>query len=150
MIINAISEKKLPIYGNGKNIRDWIHVYDHCDALLRVIEEGKIGEKYNIGGNCELQNVDIVKKICKNLDNSKKRNNNKSYADLITFVNDRPGHDYRYSIDNSKIRSQLNWEPKIIFEDGIQDTIDWYLNNKSWWKKIIDKKYNLERLGRIG
>ena len=147
MIINALNNEPLPIYGNGKNIRDWIHVYDHCDAIISIIEKGKSGEKYNIGGNCELQNIDIVNRICKILDISKPRENHKSYIDLIEFVKDRPGHDYRYAVDFRKISNSLGWSPKIDFELGIDETVKWYIENQDWWKDIISNKYKLERLG---
>ena len=148
MIINALNEKQLPVYGSGKNIRDWIHVYDHCDAIIKIIEKGKIGEKYNIGGNCELQNIDIVNKICSILDKSKPRQDGIPYSKLIEFVEDRPGHDYRYAVNIEKISTLLGWEPKVEFEVGIRETINWYIENYDWWEKIINKKYKLERLGK--
>jgi len=148
MIINALNNKSLPIYGNGKNIRDWIHVYDHCDAIINIIEKGKVGEKYNIGGDCELENIHIVNEICKILDTFKPRENSVSYSDLIRFVKDRPGHDYRYAVDFNKINSSLGWYPKIDFQFGIKETVKWYIENYSWWKNIINNKYKLERLGK--
>ena len=148
MIINALSDATLPIYGNGKNVRDWIHVQDHCDAIINIIESGKIGEKYNIGGNCELTNIQIVNKICIILDALKPRKCRSSYSKLIEFVDDRPGHDYRYAVNFDKIRNSLGWSPQINFETGIRETINWYIENSNWWKNIIKNKYKLERLGR--
>ena len=147
MIINALNEDDLPVYGSGDNIRDWIHVQDHCDALIKIIKDGAIGEKYNIGGNCEQKNIDIVKCICNKIDIVKPRQCGNSYRDLICFVDDRPGHDYRYSVDSNKISSRLDWSPQISFDEGISQTVDWYLEQTDWWKEIIDKKYKLERLG---
>ncbi len=148
MIINALNNKSLPVYGSGKNIRDWIHVYDHCDAIINIIEKGEAGEKYNIGGDCELQNIHIVNRICKILDILKPRENDVSYGELIEFVEDRPGHDYRYAVDFSKINSLLGWSPKIDFESGLKETVKWYVENYGWWKSIINNKYKLERLGK--
>ncbi|MBU28453.1 MAG: dTDP-glucose 4,6-dehydratase [Flavobacteriales bacterium] len=147
MISNCIDEKPLPIYGNGENIRDWLFVEDHCRAILDVLNHGNLGEKYNIGGNNEIKNIDIVMKICSFLDKAKPRNNGSSYKDLISFVDDRPGHDLRYAIDSTKIQNQLNWEPLETFESGIAKTIEWYLDNENWWRNIQQKKYNQERLG---
>ena len=147
MIINALNEDQLPIYGSGENIRDWIHVQDHCDALIKIIKDGVSGEKYNIGGNCEQKNIDIVKCICNKIDIIKPRQSGDSYKDLICFVDDRPGHDYRYSVDSNKISSRLDWSPKISFDQGITQTVNWYLEKNEWWQTIIEKKYKLERLG---
>ena len=137
VVINkALDNKPIPVYGNGSNIRDWLFVEDHVDALLKVAMKGNIGETYCIGGNNEKTNLEIVKFICKNLDN--KLNQDMSKLSLITFVEDRPGHDKRYAIDSTKINKELNWEPKFGFEKGIDITIDWYIENKSWCKKFID------------
>ena len=149
MIINSINENKLPVYGHGENIRDWIHVDDHCDAIIRIIENGKVGEKYNIGGNCEKRNIEIVEEICDIVDVLHPRDSNKSHRELIEFVDDRPGHDYRYAVNSSKISNTLNWTSKINFNDGIRSTVKWYIDNSIWWSKIMNKKYNLERLGRV-
>lgn len=132
MIINALSDKPLPVYGDGMNVRDWLHVNDHCAALDVVLHNGKPGETYNIGGNNEKPNIEIVKTIIKQLGKSE---------DLITYVKDRPGHDKRYAIDAGKIKDDLGWEPSYTFEDGMRETIDWYLNNEAWWKKIISGEY---------
>lgn len=147
MIINCLQEKELPVYGTGENIRDWLFVDDHCKAILRVMLNGRRGETYNIGGNNEIKNIDIVNIICKKLDQKIPRTNNLSYKDLIKFVNDRPGHDFRYAINANKIKNELNWKPLESFNSGIEKTIDWYLNNQKWWKKIQDSSYNQKRLG---
>tara|TARA_B100000212_G_scaffold339735_1_gene318797 strand:- start:1045 stop:2088 length:1044 start_codon:yes stop_codon:yes gene_type:complete len=145
MIINCIKHNNLPIYGDGKNIRDWLYVADHCDALYSVILNGKNGETYNIGGNQEKNNLEIVSTICKILDEKIPSNKIDSYKELITFVKDRPGHDFRYAIDASKIKKHLNWSPRYTFEDGIKKTIDWYIKYKDWWKNL----YISERLGNL-
>jgi dTDP-glucose 4,6-dehydratase len=132
MITNALNNKKLPVYGDGKNIRDWLHVYDHCTAIDLVLHDGKIGDVYNIGGNNEKENIEIVKIILKYLNKSN---------ELIEFVEDRLGHDKRYAIDSTKIKSELGWKPKYTFENGINETIDWYLNNKKWVKEVISGDY---------
>ena len=147
MIANSIDEKPLPIYGEGLNIRDWLYVTDHCSALSAVLNKGEIGETYNIGGNNEIKNIDIVKTICKILDKLKPRKSSKSYSELITFVPDRPGHDFRYAIDASKINKKLEWFPKENFVSGIEKTVRWYLNNEKWWRSIQNRIYNQERLG---
>ena len=139
IITNCVGEKQLPIYGNGKNIRDWLFVEDHCEAIDTVIEHGQIGETYNIGANNEKTNVEIVRTICSLLDEIKPRNNGESYEKLITFVEDRPGHDFRYAINSSKINSELRWSPKEKFSTAIRKTIQWYLDNENWWKKFKKK-----------
>ena len=149
MIINAISGKELPIYGKGDNIRDWLYVEDHCEAIYQVLLNGKIGETYNIGGNYEKSNLEIVQSICNILDEIKPNKTGKSYKELITFVKDRPGHDYRYAMDITKIKQELCWTPKESFTAGIRKTIKWYLDNEKWWKDIQKKKYKQERLGLI-
>lgn len=147
MIINCLHEKPLPIYGQGVNIRDWLYVDDHCSALWQVLHNGKIGESYNIGGGNEIKNIDIVKDICAIMDGVRPRANGKSYQDLITFVSDRPGHDYRYAIDFAKIKNELGWKPSHSYHSGLEKTIKWYIDNTTWWQAIQEKKYNLERLG---
>ncbi len=132
MISNALEDEPLPIYGDGKNIRDWLHVYDHCTAINLVLHEGKLGEIYNIGGHNEKQNIEIVKLILSAL--------NKDYS-LIKFVNDRLGHDKRYAIDSNKIRTELGWKPKYTFETGIVETINWYLENQKWMNKVKSGEY---------
>ena len=135
MIINALEGKSLPVYGSGLNIRDWLYVDDHCRAIKTVIEKGKFGETYNIGGGNEITNIEIVKTICKILDNEQPTNDGKSYNDQIIFVADRPGHDFRYAIDATKIQNELGWEPNESFELVFRKRY-WYLKNKSWWEKI--------------
>ena len=147
MIANCIDEKTLPVYGNGLNVRDWLYVGDHCNAIYKVLLDGKVGETYNIGGNNDIKNIDIVETICKKLDKLNPRKNGKSYQELITYVTDRPGHDHRYAIDASKIRKDLGWVPKETFDSGISKTIQWYLENINWWRKIQGSNYKQERLG---
>ena len=147
MIANCLDEQPLPIYGKGNNIRDWLYVEDHCKAISSVLQNGKIGETYNIGGNNEIQNLEIVNLICSTLDELKPRTSGESYKQLITFVVDRPGHDFRYAIDATKIKNNLKWEPVENFESGIIKTINWYLDNEDWWRKIQKVNYDQKRLG---
>jgi dTDP-glucose 4,6-dehydratase len=147
MILNCIDDKPLPVYGEGVNVRDWLYVIDHCDAINDVLKKGVIGETYNIGGNNEIRNIDIVKNICSVLDELRPRASGGSYIELITFVKDRPGHDFRYAIDASKIKNDIGWTPKETFTTGIRKTIKWYLDNEEWWRRIQDGTYNQERLG---
>ena len=147
MIINCFNQKALPVYGEGENIRDWLFVSDHCKAILEVYRNGKIGNTYNIGGNNELKNIDIVNRVCSLMDEIHPQKYVEKYADLITFVKDRPGHDFRYAIDSSKIYNDLGWEPVESFETGIKKTVNWYLNNVKWWRRIQNKTYKQERLG---
>ena len=151
IILNAIEGKKLPVYGNGKQIRDWLYVDDHAKALLHVALNGKVGESYNIGGQSELKNIEVVRTICKILDELKpsKFKNFKKYEQLISYVKDRPGHDKRYAIDISKIKKNLRWQPEETFETGIRKTIIWYLNNIKWCNKVKSGNYKGQRLGRI-
>ena len=148
MIINCLDWKPLPIYGDGQNVRDWLHVLDHCSAIKTVYKSGNIYETYNIGGNNEIKNIEIVHAICDIL-NDVKPSKNGDYKKLIKFVDDRPGHDFRYAIDSSKIQKNLAWKPKESFKSGIKQTVDWYIKNENWWKAIQEKKYKQERLGRI-
>jgi len=141
MILNIIERKPLPVYGDGKNIRDWIYVIDHCDALMRVLEEGKPGETYNIGGKSERQNIEIVYLLSDLLDSRMGRSGKESSRRLIRFVTDRPGHDLRYAIDNSKIQRELGWRPKFLFEEAIEATIDWYLENLDWVESVRSGEY---------
>lgn len=151
VILNAISGKPIPVYGNGKQIRDWLFVEDHAEALCLVALNGNIGETYNIGGHNEKMNIEVVNFICEELDKVAPhlRKNISSYKDLITYVKDRPGHDLRYAIDASKIFNELGWKPKETFESGLKKTIKWYLENEWWYKKILDGSYRLERIGEI-
>jgi len=132
MINNALNDKDLPVYGKGLNVRDWIHVKDHCKAIFKVLLDGKIGEIYNIGGDSEMANIDLVKKLLKILDKPES---------LITFVKDRPGHDLRYAIDHQKITDNLNWKPKINIEDGLKMIVQWYQDNQEWLNNVINKEY---------
>ena len=136
IIHKCINEQNLPIYGNGLNVRDWIHVYDHCHAIYKVLLNGKIGDTYNIGGNSEKKNIEIVHEICSIMDQLKPRNNNLKYKNLISYVDDRPGHDFRYSVDITKINKNLNWKPLLSFSQGLMNTVVWYLNNQDWIKSI--------------
>lgn len=147
MILNALDGKPLPVYGNGQQIRDWLFVEDHARALYQVATKGIVGETYNIGGHNEKQNIEVVKTICKILDELKPRPEGKTYASLITFVNDRPGHDLRYAIDASKIERELGWKPQESFDTGIRKTVQWYLNNLEWCQHVQDGSYQRERLG---
>tara|TARA_B100000945_G_scaffold319055_1_gene325385 strand:+ start:611 stop:1657 length:1047 start_codon:yes stop_codon:yes gene_type:complete len=149
IIINCLENKNLPIYGDGKNIRDWIYVDDHCEGIMKVLENGKIGETYNIGGNQEITNINLVYKICKILDKNKPLGNGGLYSSLIKFVKDRPGHDFRYAIDSSKIETQLNFKPCDNIDTGLEKTVKWYLNNLDWINEIRLNKYNQERLGEL-
>ena len=147
MILNCLEEKPLPVYGTGENIRDWLYVEDHCDAIYTILQKGTIGETYNVGGNNEIKNIQIVEVICDVLNDIHPAGSGKSYHELITFVKDRPGHDFRYAIDASKLKKEIGWEPKESFNTGIQKTIEWYLKNEEWWKTIQEKTYKQERLG---
>lgn len=151
IILNALSGKSLPVYGDGSQIRDWLYVEDHARALYKVVTEGVIGETYNIGGHNERKNIDVVKTICQLLEElvPNKPNGLNHYADLITYVKDRPGHDVRYAIDASKIAKELDWTPAETFETGIRKTVEWYLNNETWWQRVLDGSYAGERLGSI-
>ena len=149
VILNALVGKNIPVYGDGKQIRDWLYVDDHVYALMSIALNAKVGETYNIGGNNELQNIEVVKKVCSILDEliPNKLNGMSSFSDLITYVKDRPGHDVRYAINASKINKDLGWEPQEDFESGIRKTVEWYLNNKVWCENIQNGSYQLERLG---
>ena len=149
MIINCLHGKPLPVYGQGENVRDWLYVRDHCEAIHTVLTSGTVGETYNIGGNNEIRNIDVVTTICDLLNEISPSENGSSYSDLITYVKDRPGHDFRYAIDAGKIQNNLGWSPKESFETGIQKTIHWYLDNQDWWRAIQDNTYRQERLGVI-
>ncbi|MCG2854413.1 dTDP-glucose 4,6-dehydratase [Klebsiella grimontii] len=148
-ILNALAGKPLPVYGNGELIRDWLYVEDHARALYKVATEGRSGETYNIGGHNERKNIDVVRTICAILDKvvEQKPGNISQFADLITFVKDRPGHDLRYAIDAAKIQRDLGWVPEETFESGIEKTVHWYLNNTTWWQRVLDGSYAGERLG---
>lgn len=147
VILNALDGKPLPIYGKGDQIRDWLYVEDHARALYKVVTEGAIGKTYNIGGHNEKQNIEVVRTICAILDKLKPQSNGQPYESLITFVTDRPGHDVRYAIDASKIKNDLGWTPEETFDTGIRKTVEWYLNNLEWCRRVQDGSYQRERLG---
>ena len=147
IIARALAGEPLPVYGDGKNVRDWLFVGDHCQAIRTVLEKGRVGETYNVGGNAEMQNIEVVHAICALLDERMPRADGKPRSSQITFVADRPGHDRRYAIDASKLRDELGWEPEYTFEQGIAETVDWYLANQAWVKRVLDGSYRLERIG---
>ena len=148
VILNALADKPLPIYGDGANVRDWLFVEDHADALLLVLEKGQVGRSYNIGGENELSNLELVNKICEILDRMRPRSGGR-YAELITFVTDRPGHDERYAIDPSRMQRELGWRPSVTIDDGLEFTVRWYLDNETWWRPLLNRKGVGERLGGI-
>ena len=148
VILNAIDGKKLPIYGAGANIRDWLYVGDHAAALVAVLRKGKVGETYNIAGNEQHSNIDIVKMICAILDEERPASPHRPHADLIEFVTDRPGHDLRYAVDDAKIRRELGWKPAENLVTGMRKTVKWYLDNQAWWEPIRSGVYRGERLGK--
>jgi len=145
MILKALSGEKLPVYGKGDNIRDWLYVEDHAAALRLAVKNGRPGETYNIGGRAEMQNIEVVRGICRLVDEL--RPGNRPREELITYVTDRPGHDQRYAIDASKIERELGWKPSLNFETGIRQTVEWYLGREDWWKPILDGRYQGDRLG---
>lgn len=158
VILKAISGQSIPVYGKGENVRDWLYVTDHAKALYAVLTRGEVGDTYNIGGNNERQNIELVRMVCRILDELHPIANNselgntgnsqiESYADLITFVTDRPGHDLRYAIDAGKIERELGWKPEEDFESGFKKTVRWYLDNRSWWEQILSGDYQLQRQG---
>lgn len=149
VILNAIHGKPLPVYGDGSQVRDWLFVEDHARALYRVLTQGRVGETYNIGGHNEKRNIEVVETICQILEELApvKPEGVSRYRDLITFVKDRPGHDVRYAIDASKIQKELGWQPEESFETGIRKTVQWYLQNRPWWQRVLNGKYRLARLG---
>ncbi|MGO1720097.1 MAG: dTDP-glucose 4,6-dehydratase [Luteimonas sp.] len=148
VIAKAVAGEPLPVYGDGKNVRDWLYVKDHCTAIARVLEAGRAGEVYNIGGNAERQNIEVVDAICRLLDERRPRADGKPRASQVEFVRDRPGHDQRYAIDAGKIAGELGWTPSVSFDEGIARTVDWYLANEAWTQRILDGTYRLERLGQ--
>jgi dTDP-glucose 4,6-dehydratase len=149
IILNALAGQPLPIYGNGSNIRDWLYVEDHADALLCVLERGQVGRSYAIGGGNERTNLDLVRSLCTILDRKRPKPLG-SYADQITFVTDRPGHDARYAIDASRIRDELGWQPSVTLDQGLERTVDWYLANESWWRALQSRQGVGQRLGVAG
>ncbi|HET6914364.1 MAG TPA: dTDP-glucose 4,6-dehydratase [Rhodanobacteraceae bacterium] len=147
IIARALAGEKLPVYGDGKNVRDWLYVLDHCAAIRRVLEAGRVGETYNVGGDAEAENIHVVKTICALLDARRPLADGRRREALIEFVADRPGHDRRYAIDASKLQKELGWKPSVSFETGIARTVDWYLDNQPWVKRVLDGSYRMERLG---
>ena len=147
MILRALERRPLPVYGDGRNVRDWLYVEDHVRALMTVLERGRIGETYGIGGGAELQNIEVVGQICDALDEVRPRGDGRSFRGQISFVADRRAHDRRYAIDASKIRHELGWEPKESFETGLRRTVEWYLEHEGWWARIRETTYRGERLG---
>lgn len=147
VIAKALAGEPLPVYGDGLNVRDWLFVGDHCSAIRRVLEAGRVGETYNVGGDAEQQNITVVKTICRVLDERRPLANGVVRESLITYVRDRPGHDRRYAIDATKLKRELGWEPTVTFEQGMAQTIDWYLQNQPWVQRVLDGSYRLERIG---
>ena len=147
IIQRAVAGEALPVYGDGANVRDWLHVGDHCAALRRVLDAGVPGETYNIGGNAERRNIDVVKTICALIDARYPRDDGLPRESQIAFVRDRPGHDRRYAIDAGKLRRELGWTPAVVFEQGLADTVDWYLSHADWVRRVLDGSYRLQRLG---
>jgi dTDP-glucose 4,6-dehydratase len=147
VIQKALAGEPLPVYGDGRNIRDWLFVGDHCSAIRRVLEGGRVGETYNVGGNAERENIAVVKTICALLDERQPMADGRTRESLITYVKDRPGHDRRYAIDASKLKDELGWQPSQTFETGITQTVDWYLSQQSWVGRVLDGSYRMERLG---
>ena len=145
VILNALAGRPIPVYGKGENVRDWLYVEDHAEALLLVVQKGELGRSYNIGGENEARNIDLVRMICAILD--AKRPKAGSYADQITFVTDRPGHDLRYAIEPSRIRDELGWRPSVTLEEGLEKTVQWYLDNEAWWRALQDRQGVGQRLG---
>jgi dTDP-glucose 4,6-dehydratase len=147
VIIRALRGESLPVYGKGENVRDWLHVEDHAEALTLVLRKGRPGETYNVGGDSERRNIDVVRAICAALDELLPNSMNRPHAKLIQFVTDRPGHDARYAIDAGKIQRELGWRPRHNFEDGLRQTVRWYLDNRGWWERVMSGAYRGERLG---
>ena len=148
VIAKALAGEPLPVYGDGKQVRDWLFVRDHCEAIRAVLARGRVGETYNVGGNAEKQNIEVVKAICALLDQRRPREDGAKRESQVTYVADRPGHDRRYAIDASKLRDELGWVPQYTFERGIAETIDWYLANQDWVQRVLDGSYRLERIGQ--
>jgi len=150
IIQKALAGEPLPVYGDGRNVRDWLYVIDHCSAIRRVLEAGRVGETYNVGGEAERENIHVVRTICALLDERRPRADGAPRESQITYVKDRPGHDRRYAIDASKLHGELGWAPTVSFEQGIAATVDWYLENADWVQRVLDGSYRLERIGQEG
>lgn len=149
VIAKALRGESLPVYGDGLNVRDWLFVTDHCRAIEAVLENGRLGETYNVGGDAERNNITVVKTICKLLDQKRPLSDVPNREALITYVKDRPGHDRRYAIDATKLQSELGWKPSVTFEQGIEQTVDWYLDNQDWVQRVLDGSYQFERIGQV-
>ena len=147
IIAKALAGEALPVYGDGRNVRDWLYVGDHCSAIRAVLESGRVGETYNVGGDAERENIVVVKSICALLDQRRALPDGRTRESLITYVKDRPGHDRRYAIDASKLQGELGWAPSMTFEQGIARTVDWYLDQQAWVNRVLDGSYRLERIG---
>ncbi|HST45481.1 MAG TPA: dTDP-glucose 4,6-dehydratase [Luteimonas sp.] len=147
VIAKALAGEALPVYGDGRNVRDWLYVGDHCSAIRAVLERGRVGETYNVGGEAERENIEVVKAICSLLDAERPLADGRARESLITYVKDRPGHDRRYAIDASKLQGELGWTPSLTFEQGIAKTVRWYLDNQPWVQRVLDGSYRLERIG---
>ena len=147
MVLNLLHGKKLPVYGEGLNTRDWLHVEDHAEALVKILTEGRVGEKYNVGGCNELTNIEVVNRIFDTVGEIVTDISFENFDDAVTYVKDRPGHDWRYAIDPTKMQTELGWKPKYDFESGLRQTVEWYVNNRAWWEPILQSKYAGERLG---
>ncbi|MGI8560092.1 MAG: dTDP-glucose 4,6-dehydratase [Luteimonas sp.] len=150
IIAKALAGEPLPIYGDGRNVRDWLYVGDHCVAIRAVLERGRVGETYNVGGDAERENITVVETLCRLLDERRPRDDGKPRFSQVTYVADRPGHDRRYAIDAGKVQDELGWRPAHSFEQGMADTVDWYLRNEDWVDRVLDGSYRLERIGRSG
>ena len=150
VILRALRGESLPVYGKGENVRDWLHVEDHAEALTLVLRKGRPGETYNVGGDSERRNIDVVRSICRLLDEMLPNSTTRPHEKLIQFVTDRPGHDARYAIDASKIKTELGWRPRHDFDSGLRDTVRWFLENRGWWERVMSGDYRGERLGLAG
>ncbi|HEX7029820.1 MAG TPA: dTDP-glucose 4,6-dehydratase [Gammaproteobacteria bacterium] len=146
-LLSALQGRMLPVYGDGSNVRDWLYVEDHCEAIIRVLERGRTGSAYNVGGESERKNIDLVRSICALLDKERPRADGRSYVEQIAFVPDRPGHDRRYAIDITRIRRELDWKPSISLDEGLARTLRWYLDNEDWWVPLVRERYQGQRLG---
>ncbi len=149
MIAKALAGDPLPVYGDGRNVRDWLYVGDHCSAIRAVLERGRVGEVYNVGGDAEMQNIEVVNTICALLDTRRPRADGAGRTTQIVYVKDRPGHDRRYAIDASKLKGELGWAPSVTFAEGIARTVDWYLDHQDWVGRVLDGSYRLERIGGV-
>ena len=149
VIAKALAGEPLPVYGDGLNVRDWLFVTDHCAAIRRVLEDGRVGETYNVGGDAERTNLVVVKTICALLDQRRPLADGRARESLITYVKDRPGHDRRYAIDASRVQGELGWQPTVTFEQGMARTVDWYLDNQPWVQRVLDGSYQMQRIGGV-